>query len=526
MALYNEYRPATLEQIRGQDVIKNSLKAMFMSGNIPNALLFSGPRGTGKTTIARIVARFVNCENPQGDPCNNCKSCREILAGTSTDVKEVDAASNNKVEDVHQLIEDAQYAPLGNKKVYILDEVHMFSNAAWNALLKILEEPPKNVLFILCTTEEHKVPATIVSRCRKLCFERVELPEIVELMEDICEEKGVAYDKDALLLIARASEGCVRDALSILESFLDVDAVLTDGVARTLGQSGEDVVFSILENVVKGNASAAIESLHLATSRGVNLAILTKSLIGAVSDALFVNQGADARAVVNTAAYKERLAAFAPTVNEDKLLGLISELTDIYGGIGRTADAGFLMEAALLKACQYESEVEKLKARVKSLEDAMASGNNRAREVAASAIMAEPDESAAPAIADGFTDCEEPPFAEDEDDIYTDINAAFEAAVPVALQQTVQEKKPDVGEKQLESDNTEMSAEREKDVFASLAGDIEVGDEESLFDADEEAEASAKANESAAEPESDTFVKVAPDAPKMDVIALSGFLWQ
>ena len=199
MAIYNEYRPLTLEEVRGQEPIKNQLKAMFESGSVPNALLFVGPRGTGKTTIARIVARFVNCSDPHGDPCNECESCKSILAGASPDVLELDAASNNKVDDVRAIIENAQYSPVGNMKVYILDEVHMFSQGAWNALLKILEEPPKNVLFILCTTEEQKIPATIVSRCRKMYFERVELSEIVDFMEDICEEKMKAYDKDALL---------------------------------------------------------------------------------------------------------------------------------------------------------------------------------------------------------------------------------------------------------------------------------------------------------------------------------------
>jgi DNA polymerase-3 subunit gamma/tau len=527
MALYNEYRPKTLEEIRGQDVIKTQLKAMFMSGNIPNALLFSGPRGTGKTTIARIVARFVNCKSPNGDPCNECESCKEILAGSSVDVKEIDAASNNKVEDVHKIIEDAQYAPLGNKKVYILDEAHMLTTAAWNSLLKILEEPPANTLFILCTTEENKVPATIVSRCRKLFFERVDLNEIVDLMEDICEERGCAYDKDALVLISRASEGCVRDALSILESFLTVDAVVTENVARTLGLTGEDVIFSILRGIVEGNAKQAVDSLHVATSRGINLPLLVKSLIGAVSDALFIKQGADVKSVLNTVLYKEQLAQFAPMLQEDRALELISALTEIYGGIGRSTDAGFLVEASLLKTCKYEGELEKLKARVEALEKAVAEGSvvtASMQEAAAGAqgsAKAESGEavsSETETAGDGFMPCDDdPPFAEDEDSIYFDVNQVFEAAAPVTANEEVKKEEP--------APQSTTSPIQGKG-FVPLSSGVEFGESESLFDTSDDGSVGKSAEKSSPMPESEAFIKVAPIAPEMNGPALSGFLWQ
>ena len=535
MAIYNEYRPLTLEQVRGQDIIKNQLKAMFESGSVPNALLFVGPRGTGKTTIARIVARFMNCEAPQGDPCNSCKSCKEILAGTSSDVLELDAASNNKVEDVRGIIENAQYAPIGKTKVYILDEVHMFSQGAWNALLKILEEPPKDVLFILCTTEEQKIPATIVSRCRKMYFERVELGEIVEFMEDICEEKGVAYDKDALLLIARASEGCVRDALSILESFLDVDAVVVDNVAKTLGLSGEDAVFNILEGVVTGNATAAIGSLKEATGRGVSLSGLVKSLIGAVSDALFIKQGADIKAVLNTALYKKRLAKFIEVIDSDRALELIGCLSEIYGSISKTPDAGFLVESSLLKAVQYESELGKLRERINALEKRVAEGvvaqpapvSVSVAEMPAPTeqpIQAETSEADSPVADKAGADWEPVddvcPFDEDPEPEF------FGSSVPVA---------PVPEPVTVENISATAPAPAEQtepadDVFASFSGELEVGEAVDLFATSEETGAPAEAAQPVAEPESEPecepYIKVGAAMPTLNVGSMAGFLWQ
>ena len=515
MAIYNEYRPLTLDKVRGQDTIKNQLKAMFESGSVPNALLFVGPRGTGKTTIARIVAKFVNCEDPHGDPCNECKSCKDILAGTSPDVVELDAASNNGVDDVREIVSNAQYAPIGKMKVYILDEVHMFSQAAWNALLKILEEPPKNVLFLLCTTEEQKIPATIISRCRKLYFERVDLNEIVELMEGICEEKGVAYDRDALLMVAKASEGCVRDALSILESFLDVDAVVASNVAATLGLSGEDVIFNILTGVVKGDALQAVDSLHKATSRGVSLSALVKSLIGAVADALFIKQGADIGAVLNTALYKERLAEFAGLVDTDRSLELINALSEIYGAISKTPDAGFMVEASLLRAVQYESELGKLKERVEQLEKTIADGV-QVSACTPAATMPELTVTESPvgttaAPSDSGFGMNEPvddecPFDEDPEPEF------FETPAPAG-------------------DSEWASAD--EDVFSSIES-VEIGAAIDLFGGDEtpseEAPAPAPADEPVSEPEeepeSEPYIKTGADIPAFNAGSLAGFLWQ
>lgn len=359
MSLYNEVRPKTLTEVQGQDNIKNQIMGLFASGRIPNAMLFTGPRGTGKTTIARIVAKMLNCENGGSEPCNQCRSCKDIANGTSMDVIEMDAASNNKVEDVRQIIEKAQYKPLGKYKVFILDEVHMFSTGAWNALLKTIEEPPKNCVFILCTTEEHKVPATIISRCMKFYFEKLELGLIADYLSQICDERGKAYDSDALKLIAQASEGCMRDALSIMESFFETDSLATECVAKTLGMSQENAVFDILTAISKGDSAAAINAVKEVSRHGRNLQLLVKSLVNAVSDTLFVLNGASIDTVVNTQAYRDRLIQYKDNIDVTRCLELAKQFSSVYASIQKTPDAEFLIQAAIFGAIECESSVDR-----------------------------------------------------------------------------------------------------------------------------------------------------------------------
>jgi DNA polymerase-3 subunit gamma/tau len=370
--IYNEERPLTLSQVKGQEKIVTQLRAMFKSGATPNSLLFVGPRGTGKTTVARIVAKFLNCENPADDPCNDCKSCRDIMAGTSLDVTELDAASNNKVEDVHGIIDAAQYAPVGKRKVFILDEVHMFSQGAWNALLKILEEPPAGVTFILCTTELQKVPATIISRCRKFTFERIPLEVVEQQLADICDKRGKAYESNALTYIASMSQGCMRDAESMLESFLDNDSITEEVVLDVLGMSGTDTVFDVLDGITAGDPVAALSAVKAADKRGQNMACLVKEMIQAVTDAEFLLQGASS--IIGTKAYKDRLAAFAQSADMDRCLQLTKELSDVYGSISRNADAEFCVETAVLRTIEYQSEISKLRVELEELKQKVASG--------------------------------------------------------------------------------------------------------------------------------------------------------
>ncbi len=359
MSLYNEVRPRTLSEVQGQDNIKNQISGIFASGRIPNAMLFTGPRGTGKTTIARIVAKMLNCESGGAEPCNQCQSCRDIMSGNSIDVIEMDAASNNKVEDVRQIIEKSQYRPLGKYKVFILDEVHMFSTGAWNALLKTIEEPPKNCIFILCTTEEHKVPATIISRCMKFYFEKLELGLVADYLGRICDERGKAYEDDALKLIAQASEGCMRDALSIMESFFETDSLTTESVASTLGMSQENAIFDILMAISKGDAASAISAVKEVSKQGRNLQLLMKGLVCAVSDTLFVLNGTPVDAIVNTAAYKERLCQYKDMIDTARALEMAKQFSSVYGALMKTPDAEFLILTAVLGAIECEAEIDR-----------------------------------------------------------------------------------------------------------------------------------------------------------------------
>ena len=367
MSLYNVERPMTLEEVRGQENIKAQLNGMFQTMNVPNAMLLVGPRGTGKTTIARIVARRINCENGSAEVGCTCKSCKAILSGTSPDVIELDAASNNKVEDVARIVDQVRYAPDGKFKVFILDEVHMFSTGAWNSLLKTLEEPPSGVRFILCTTEEHKVPATIISRSRKLYFDRIQLAEITDTLLRICEKHGKDAEEDALKLIAKASDGCMRDALSILEGFFDT-AISVNAVVEVLGACKEDVVFDILDAIQTGDVTAALTSLREATSHGASMQSVVKAMMEGITDAMFVTQGADVSAIVNTDAYKKRLASFVSEISMDRLIELSKRLSDVYGNITKSADAAFLVESAFIGMINYQSELALLKNRLQAVE--------------------------------------------------------------------------------------------------------------------------------------------------------------
>lgn len=386
MSLYNEVRPKTLSEVVGQANIKAQLTALVSSGNIPNALLLTGPRGTGKTTVARIIARTLNCEKGKDEPCCECQTCKDILNGTSMDVIELDAASNNSVEDVRTIVEKAQYSAMSKYKVFILDEVHMFSSGAWNALLKTLEEPPKNVIFILCTTEEHKVPATIISRCRKLMFEKIELATISSYLASICDEHGRAYEDDALKLIAQASDGCMRDALSIMESFFYNDTLVTDIVASTLGLAEEDAVFGILKSISLGDFTTALNIVREQSRRGKNLKLLVKTLVSAVTDTLFVLSGTDVSSIINTFKYKSLLKEYSSITDTTRCLELTSLLTDVYGSISKVPDALFLIESALLKAVHYESSLASLEERVKTLEERSLSENSQMTKETASVV--------------------------------------------------------------------------------------------------------------------------------------------
>lgn len=282
LALYRKYRPSTFEEVVGQQHITQALKNQIVSGNIGHAYLFTGSRGIGKTSIARIFAKAVNCLNPKdGSPCGECESCKKLSAQNDINIIEIDAASNNKVDDVRELREKVKFLPVDARyKVYIIDEVHMLTDSAFNALLKTLEEPPKHIIFILATTEVHKLPATILSRCTRFDFRLVGLDELVELLKKIFDEENISYDNEALKAIAVAGEGSVRDTLSIADSVIAYSSgkVTLERVESVLGSTDEKIMVEFYSKLYDKDVGGLLELINKIDSEGKNMAILVKDL--------------------------------------------------------------------------------------------------------------------------------------------------------------------------------------------------------------------------------------------------------
>lgn len=294
-ALYRKWRPLRWEDVVGQDHVVQTLRNAVTAGRVAHAQLFAGPRGTGKTTTARLLAKAVNCldSSPANRPCNQCDLCKAVNEGRFLDLIEIDAASNTSVEDVRDLRDKISFSPnLGRYKVYIIDEVHMLSTAAFNALLKTLEEPPAHALFILATTEAHRIPATVLSRCQRHEFRRISVQEIVGFLQRIVQEEGMQVEPEVLTLIARQATGAMRDAISLLDQLTSVGQKVTLAMAQSvLGTATSQTVLEVWEAILAGDRAAGLEAIHRALDSGTDPRQLARQLVEYLRGLLLASVG-------------------------------------------------------------------------------------------------------------------------------------------------------------------------------------------------------------------------------------------
>ena len=352
-ALYRKFRPINFSDMVGQDHITRTLKNQIMSGKVGHAYIFTGGRGTGKTTTAKILARAVNCLNPKdGEPCNECEICKAILSGSLTDVVEMDAASNNSVEDIRSIREEVNFLPTRAKyRVYIIDEVHMLSTGAFNALLKTLEEPPEHVKFILATTEPQKLPATILSRCQRFDFKRISNEDVVKRLNIICKESNIEITEDALKIIAVLSEGAMRDAISILERCTgEQKGLINDDYVRDLvGIPKTTQIHSIVKAVIDSDVDAVIDNLNNVINEGKDIDNLLWEIIKYIKDIL-VYKSSKSLEIYNEED-KKQISELSEKVSKEKLLKLIYELSELSNTIKWSAQKSLMFEAGMIKSC-------------------------------------------------------------------------------------------------------------------------------------------------------------------------------
>lgn len=380
LALYRKYRPKTFEDVISQPHITTTLKNEVMNGKTAHAYLFTGSRGTGKTTCAKILSMAVNCEHSaDGNPCMTCESCRMIDQGATLDVVEIDAASNNGVDDVRQLREEAVYSPSQCRyRVYIIDEAHMLSAGAFNALLKIMEEPPPHVKFILATTEVHKVPVTILSRCQRFDFRRIRTEDIRERLLRIAGTEPFTLAEDAAALIARLSDGGMRDALALLDQCSAFSADITeDTVIQAAGVAGNDDLFALTDCIIKEDAAESLRLIDKLYQAAKDLQVLLNELCRHFRDMMLIRTMKDPSGMLTLVpeeeAHTRRQAEELPL---SVILSVLSEMRDTLDKMSRSTDKRLLTELCMIKLCTPALRVEQaeLLSRVERLENRVKNG--------------------------------------------------------------------------------------------------------------------------------------------------------
>lgn len=365
-ALYRKYRPRIFEDVKGQEVVVRTLRNQILKNRIGHAYLFTGSRGTGKTTAAKIFAKAINCENPKdGDPCLSCKSCASIADGSNMNVIEIDAASNNGVDSFRQIIDEVAYPPTyGRYKVYIIDEVHMLSTSAFNAFLKTLEEPPEYVVFILATTDPQKLPATILSRCQRFDFHRIPAEVIQERLMGVLKMENVPAEEEAVSFIARRAEGGMRDALSITDQCISAftgQKLTVQNVLDILGTVDRTVYSEMLTSALHCNAGAMVQKLNDLLMDGKEIRQIIDDFTWYLRDVLlFKASGGASRTLDLTREGREELLRAAESVSEDQLMFYIELLSELANALRNAANRRILTEVALIRLCRPETEKDHL----------------------------------------------------------------------------------------------------------------------------------------------------------------------
>ena len=383
-ALYRKFRPLTFSEIVGQEHIVKTLKNEIINDRIGHAYLFNGVRGTGKTSAAKILARAVNCLNPQnGEPCNECSVCKSALDGSLTDIVEMDAASNNSVDDVRAIRDEVNFLPTVAKyRVYIIDEVHMLSPGAFNALLKTLEEPPAHVKFILATTEPQKLPATILSRCQRFDFKKISDENIEKRLDYVCKQSNLDITKDAEKLIAQLSEGAMRDALSILERCTQEEGAITDELVKELvGIPKVESVNKIVKAILEKDTDTALTTIDEIVADGKDIVNFLWEMIKYVKDILVFKT--NSKLEIYSKQETQAIKALAENTTKEKLINIIYELSNLQNDIKWSSQKLIMFQVAIIKLCnsnsttggtpgtdntQNEKEIEDLKYKISRLE--------------------------------------------------------------------------------------------------------------------------------------------------------------